>query len=35
MFVVIGAIEVHHKTYENIGKEDILKDLVGLCSDWP
>ena len=27
------ATEVHHKTYENLGKEDILKDLVGLCKE--
>ena len=27
------ATEVHHKTYENVGKEDILKDLVGLCKE--
>ena len=28
-----SATQVHHKTYENLGKEDILKDLVGLCND--
>ena len=28
-----SATQVHHKTYENLGKEDILTDLVGLCSD--
>ena len=28
-----SATQVHHKTYENIGKEDILKDLVGLCKE--
>ena len=25
------ATQAHHKTYKNIGKENILKDLVGLC----
>ena len=28
-----SATQVHHKTYENVGKEDILKDLVGLCKE--
>ena len=28
-----SATQVHHKTYENLGKEDILTDLVGLCSN--
>ena len=27
------ATEVHHRTYDNIGKEEILTDLSGLCSD--
>ena len=27
------ATQAHHKTYENIGKEELLTDLVGLCSD--
>ena len=27
------ATQVHHKTYENIGKEELLKDLVGLCKE--
>ena len=27
------ATQLHHKTYENVGKEDILKDLVGLCDE--
>ena len=27
------ATEVHHKTYENIGKEELLTDLVGLCKE--
>ena len=25
------ATQVHHKTYDNIGKEDILTELAGLC----
>ena len=25
------ATEVHHKTYDNVGKENLLTDLVGLC----
>ncbi len=25
------ATQVHHKTYANIGKENLLRDLVGLC----
>ena len=25
------ATQVHHKTYDNIGKEDLLTELVGLC----
>ena len=28
-----SATQAHHKTYENVGKEDILKDLVGLCKE--
>ena len=27
------ATQVHHKTYENIGKEKLLTDLVGLCKE--
>ena len=27
------ATQVHHKTYENIGKEELLTDLVGLCKE--
>ena len=27
------ATQVHHRTYENIGNEDILTDLSGLCND--
>ena len=27
------ATQVHHRTYENIGNEDILTDLSGLCKD--
>ena len=27
------ATQVHHKTYDNIGKEDLLTELVGLCGD--
>ena len=27
------ATQVHHRTYDNIGNEDILKDLSGLCND--
>ena len=27
------ATQVHHRTYDNIGKEDILTDLSGLCND--
>lgn len=26
------ATEVHHKTYDNIGKENLLTDLAGLCT---
>ena len=28
-----SATQVHHKTYENVGKEELLTDLVGLCND--
>ena len=28
-----SATELHHKTYKNIGKENILTDLVGLCKE--
>lgn len=27
------ATQVHHKTYDNIGKEELLTDLVGLCKE--
>ena len=27
------ATEVHHKIYDNLGKEEILTDLVGLCKE--
>ena len=27
------ATQVHHKTYDNIGKEDLLTELAGLCGD--
>ncbi len=27
------ATQVHHRTYDNIGNEDILTDLSGLCND--
>ena len=27
------ATQVHHRTYDNIGNEDILTDLSGLCDD--
>lgn len=27
------ATQVHHKNYNNIGKEELLTDLVGLCDD--